>query len=64
MFLNFPSSVHLREPTAVHRTASRILAQAGHSGRLEIQISENVPLGAWKRSFLQSVRAIDEFGRP
>lgn len=64
VFLNFPSSVHVAEAAAVFDAAREILAQAGHSGRLEIQISENVPPGAWKRSFPEIIRAIDNFGRP
>lgn len=64
VFLNYPSSVHVSDPAVVYETTRTILEQAGHSGRLEIQISENVPPGVWKRSFPQIVRAIDEFGRP
>jgi len=64
VFLNFPSSVHIAEPAAIYEQAARILAEAGHSGRLSIQISENVPPGVWRRSFPEIVRAIDDFGRP
>jgi hypothetical protein len=64
VFLNFPSSVHVADPAVVYETARSILEQAGHSGRLEIQVSENVPPGAWKRSFPQIVRAVEDFGRP
>jgi hypothetical protein len=64
VFMNFPSSVHVADPAVVFRTARTILEQAGHSGRLEIQISENVPPMVWKRSFPEIVRAIDDFGRP
>ena len=42
----------------------KILEEAGHTGRLWIQISENVPPGAWRRSFPEIVRAIKEFGTP
>jgi hypothetical protein len=61
---NFPSSVHLAEPEEIHRVALGILNEAGHSGRLQIQISENVPPGMWRKSFPQIVRAIREFGKP
>jgi hypothetical protein len=62
--VNFPSSVHLSRPEVIHAAAQRILEEAGRTGRLQIQISENVPPGRWKVSFPQIVRAIEAFGRP
>ncbi|MGC9064695.1 MAG: hypothetical protein ACP5JL_08470, partial [bacterium] len=64
LFLNFPSSVHLEEPEEIYKEAKKILKEAGHSGRLWIQISENVPPGVWRKSFPQIVKAIEEFGPP
>jgi len=64
LFLNFPSSMHLEEPGEIYKEAKKILEEAGHSGRLWIQISENVPPGVWKKSFPQIVKAIEEFGLP
>ncbi|KPK82827.1 MAG: hypothetical protein AMJ81_09125 [Phycisphaerae bacterium SM23_33] len=64
LLVNFPSSVHLAEPKAIRATAERILAEGGHTGRLQIQISENVPPGRWKVSFPEIVQAIERFGRP
>lgn len=61
---NFPSSVHLAEPEVIHARAREMLEAAGHSGRLQIQISENVPPGLWRKSFPQIVRAVREFGAP
>jgi hypothetical protein len=61
---NFASSVHLAEPEAIYATVQKILNEAGHSGRLWIQISENVPPGVWRKSFPQIQRAIQEFGKP
>jgi len=61
---NFPSSVHLAEPEAIYRQAMKILDEGGRTGRLQIQISENVPPGLWKKSYPQIVRAIEDFGRP
>ena len=40
------------------------LQQAGHTGRLQIQISENVPPGGWRKSYPEIVRAIRDFGKP
>lgn len=62
--LNFPSSVHLAEPDMIYKKAMNILKQAGHSGRLQIQISENVPAGIWKKSFPEIVKAIEDFSKP
>jgi hypothetical protein len=62
--VNFPSSVHLSPPEKVYETAMDILGQAGHTGRLQIQISENVPPGVWKKSYPAIVKAIADFGKP
>ncbi len=64
LLLNFPSSVHLQAPEEIHEAAMQILEQAGDSGQLQIQISENVPHGVWRTSYPQIVRAIEDFGRP
>jgi len=64
LWVNFPSSVHLRGYDQVRAEAETILAAAGHSGRLQIQISENVPLGVWRESLPAIVDAIDAFGKP
>jgi hypothetical protein len=64
LMLNFPSSVHLESEKVVYERAMSILNEAGHTGRLWIQISENVPPGAWKKSFPAIVKAVPDFGRP
>jgi hypothetical protein len=64
VWVNYPSSVHLAAPRVVYDQTAEILEQAGHSGRLQIQISENVPPGLWRQSFPEIVRAIEDFGRP
>ena len=64
IFANFPSSLHHSPPPAIYAQASEMLEQAGHSGRLQIQISENIPPGAWKVTFPEIVRAIHDFGKP
>jgi hypothetical protein len=58
LFMNFPSSVHIAAPERIYEVTMDILQQAGNSGRLQIQISENVPPGAWRTSYPQIVRAI------
>lgn len=61
LFVNFPSSVHLRCSKEIYGQAGEILQQAGHSGRLVIQISENVPPSVWRRSLPEIARAISDF---
>jgi hypothetical protein len=64
LWLNFPSSVHLQPPEQIRATADEILTQAGHTGRLQIQISENVPLDVWRTSLPVIADAIEAFGQP
>jgi len=45
LWLNFPSSVHLQPEEIVRARADEILADAGYTGRLWIQISEDLPPG-------------------
>jgi len=48
----------------IRATAEGLLAEGGSTGRLQIQISENVPPGRWKVSYPEIVKAIETFGRP
>jgi hypothetical protein len=59
--MNFPSSVHLQSEEKIYETAMEILHQGGASGRLQIQISENVPPGLWRKSYPVIVKAIDDY---
>lgn len=59
--INYPSSVHLCEPEVIYNTTMEILRQGGHTGRLQIQISENMPPNAWRKSYPQIVKAINDF---
>ncbi len=61
LFINFPSSVHLRSYDEVRAEAEHILNAGGHTGRLEIQFSENVPYYAWRNSFQAITDAVDAF---
>lgn len=63
LWVNFPSSVHLAQPEVVYETAVRLIEEAGDSGRLQIQISENVPREVWRTSYPQIVRAIRDCAR-
>jgi hypothetical protein len=64
LFVNFPSSVHLLGPDAVYETAVALLDQGGQSGRMALQISEDIPPGVWRTSFPAIVRAITLHGVP
>lgn len=62
LWVNFPSSVHLRSYDEVRAETESILAAGGQSGRLQIQISENVPYSVWRTSLPAIVDAIDAYG--
>lgn len=64
LMLNFPSSVHLGSEKEIYNSTMEILNQAGRTGRLEIQISENPPPGRWKKSYPIILKAIQDFGNP
>jgi len=59
--INFPSSVHVAPPDEIYRVTWQILEEGGRSGRLQIQVSENVPPGVWRSSFPAIIRAINDF---
>ena len=60
----YPSSIHIALPETIRRTADSILDEAGHTGRLQIQISENVPPGVSRTSYPIIVDAIRDSVRP
>jgi hypothetical protein len=62
--INFPSSVHLRSYDGVRAVAEQVLAEGGHTGRFQIQISENVPPDTWRTSYRAIADACDAFGKP
>ncbi len=64
LWVNFPSSVHLRPVDEVRATAESILADGAHTGRLQMQISEDVPPGVWRTTFPIIADAIEDFGVP
>jgi len=61
LWVNFPSSVHLRDYHGVRAVAERMLEDDARSGLLQIQISENVPKDAWRTSYAAIADAIDAF---
>ena len=61
LWVNFPSSRHLLDYGGVRAVAEQLLADDDRSGLLQIQVSENVPRGAWKTSYRAIADAIDAF---
>ncbi|MHC4563458.1 MAG: uroporphyrinogen decarboxylase family protein [Planctomycetota bacterium] len=59
--INFPSSVHIQDAESIYRATLEILEQGGRSRRLQIQISEDMPPEAWRKSYPQIVRGIEDF---
>lgn len=64
LWINFPSSVHLRTYDGVRAEAEAMLEAGGHTGRIQIQISENVPHAVWRTSLPAIADAIGAFGAP
>jgi hypothetical protein len=62
--INFPSSVHLASEEDIYCRAHQLLNEGGHTERFQIQVSENMPPGVWRKSFPEILRAIEEFGTP
>jgi hypothetical protein len=54
----------LLTPAEIRSHTRAILKQAGHTGRLSIQLSENVPPQAWPASLPIIAAEIEAFGTP
>ncbi len=63
LWINFPSSCHLRGYKGARKVAEQILEEDGGSGLLQIQVSENVPHDAWRESYRAIADAVDAAGR-
>ena len=64
LWVNFPASLHLASPEEIREAAEGILRAAGHTGRLQLQITENIAAGTWPTSLPIIADAIESFGRP
>jgi hypothetical protein len=64
LWVNFPSSVFMQSEEQIREKTNEILNSAGHSSKLQIQISENIPLDRWRSSFPIIVEEIERFGKP
>ena len=61
LFVNFPSSQHLRKREEIMKVTTDILDCAASTGRLQIQLSENVPAHVWRTSVPAIADAIDTY---
>jgi hypothetical protein len=52
LWINFPSSVHLRSIERIKQTTRELIEAASGTGRLIIGITEDVPLDRWQENFL------------
>lgn len=59
---NFPSSVHLRPPGEIRDCARRLLSASAATGRVQLQISENMPPGAWRTNVPLLIEAVERWG--
>jgi hypothetical protein len=62
LWINFPSSVHLQEPSRVEETTRQILREAAPGDRFLIGITETVPVDRWQQSFSAISRVIKDEG--
>jgi len=62
LLVNFPSPAHLLESGEIYAIAMRILEEGGRRGRLQIQISEDIPPDIWRKSYPPILKAIQDFG--
>jgi hypothetical protein len=59
---NFPSSVHLRPAAEIRDCARRLLSDGAATGRVQLQISENMPPGAWRWNVPLLIEAVERWG--
>ncbi|MCL5072280.1 MAG: hypothetical protein M1308_15525, partial [Actinobacteria bacterium] len=59
LWVNFPSSVHLKSKEEIARTTSKIIDDAGPEG-LIMGIIENVPQDRWQENFMTIMQTIDK----
>lgn len=60
---NFPSPAHLYEDSEdIYAVAMQMLQDGARKGKLQIQISEDIGPGVWRKSYPQIIKAIEDFG--
>jgi len=64
MWINFPSSVHLRSEKEIKELTIDLIKQAGKDKhKLIVGITEDVPNGKWEKSFPVILDTLMEYGR-
>ena len=63
LWINFPSSVHLRSPDEVEAITGDLISQAAPGNRFIIGITEDIPADRWQASMLAISRGIERWGR-
>lgn len=63
LWLNYPSSVHLRPDAEVERTAVDLLAQVGDARGILMGITENIPQERWRDSCRAIMDGLDRHAR-
>lgn len=63
MWINFPSAIHLNEPSEIEETTRQILREAAPGDRFLIGITENVPRDKWPQSFAAISRVLKTEGQ-
>jgi hypothetical protein len=59
LWINFPSSVHLKQKSEIAEVTSKIIDDAGPTG-LIIGITEDVPQNRWQESYMTIMQTIDK----
>ncbi|PKO23835.1 MAG: hypothetical protein CVU38_01810 [Chloroflexi bacterium HGW-Chloroflexi-1] len=62
LWINFPSSVHLAEPSVIEETTRQILKEAAPGDRFLLGITEDVPPDRWQQNFSIISRVINTEG--
>ena len=63
LFMNFPSSVHLRKASVIAEITKQILKESAPGNKFIIGITENVPEDRWRESFYTILKTINKFGK-
>jgi len=63
LWINYPSSVHLRSEEEVYQMTCQMIDEDGGAQKLIIGITEDVPEDRWQGNFLAISRAVREHGR-
>ncbi|MFH1823614.1 MAG: hypothetical protein ABH873_00085 [Candidatus Firestonebacteria bacterium] len=63
LWINFPSSIHVRSKEEIKKTTLEILEQAKPLDRLIVGITEDVPKDKWQDSFLTIMEVLKNHGR-